>query len=111
MEQLLLRLWERGVLTLAVLASRCLWYEVLTSETRSGASYRGLLRRMTISGGLQHCTGKEVSRFDQGKGDFIENIDDDVCIHYDGGRVAANESLIAEISARGLRKNDKRDGP
>jgi hypothetical protein len=46
---------------------------------------------MTINGGLQHCIGKEVSRFEQGKGDFIENIDD-VCIHYDGGRVAANES-------------------
>jgi hypothetical protein len=49
---------------------------------------------------------KEVSRFEQGKDDFIENIDD-VCIHYDGGRVAGNESLIAEISARGLRKTTK----
>ena len=67
---------------------------------------RGLLRRMTINGGLQHCIGKEVSRFEQGKDDFIENIDD-VCIHYDGGRVAANESLIAEISERGLRKTTK----
>ncbi len=71
------------------------------------AHTRGLLRRMTINGGLQHCIGKEVSRFEQGKDDFIENIDD-VCIHYDGGRVAANESLIAEISARGLRKTSKR---
>jgi hypothetical protein len=61
---------------------------------------------MTINGGLQHCIGKEVSRFEHGKGDFIENIDD-VCIHYDGGRVAANESLIAEISTRGLRKTTK----
>ena len=61
---------------------------------------------MTINGGLQHCIGKEVSRFAQGKCDFIENIDD-VCIHYDGGRVAANESLIAEITARGLRRTTK----
>lgn len=64
---------------------------------------------MTINGGLQHCIGKEVSRFEQGKDDFIENIDD-VCIHYDGGRVAANESLIAEINARGLRKTTKETG-
>lgn len=70
---------------------------------------RGLLRRMSINGGLQHCIGKEVSRFEQGKDDFIENIDD-VCIHYDGGRVAANESLIAEISTRGLRKTTKETG-
>ena len=70
---------------------------------------RGLLRRMTINGGLQHCIGKEVSRFEQGKDDFIENIDD-VCIHYDGGRVVANESLVAEISARGLRKSTKETG-
>jgi hypothetical protein len=71
------------------------------------AHSRGLLRRMTISGGLQHCIGKEVSRFEQGKDDFIENIDD-VCIHYDGGRVTANEALIAEISERGLRQTTKR---
>jgi hypothetical protein len=50
-----------------------------------------------------------VSRFEQGKDDFIENIDD-VCIHYDGGRVAVNEGLIAEISARGLRKATKTTG-
>lgn len=73
------------------------------------AHTRGLLRRMTINGGLQHCIGKEVSRFEQGKGDFIENIDDE-CIHYDGGRVSANESLIAEINARGLRKTTKETG-
>jgi len=73
------------------------------------AHTRGLLRRKTINGGLQHCIGKEVSRFDQGKDDFIENIDD-VCIHYNGGRVAANESLIAEISKRGLRKTTKETG-
>jgi hypothetical protein len=73
------------------------------------AHTRGLLRRMTINGGLQHCIGKEVSRFEQGKDDFIENIDD-VCIHYDGGRVVANESLIMEISKRGLRKTTKETG-
>jgi hypothetical protein len=73
------------------------------------AHTRGLLRRMTINGGLQHCIGKEVSRFEQGEYDFIENIDD-VCIHYDGGRVAANKSLIAEIKALGLRKTTKETG-
>jgi hypothetical protein len=61
---------------------------------------------MEVKGGLQHCIGKEVSRFEQGTNDFIENIDDE-CIHYDGGRVAANESLIAEISRRGLRQTTK----
>ena len=73
------------------------------------AHTRGLLRRMAINGGLQHCIGKEVSRFEQGKDDFIENIDDE-CIHYDGGRAAANESLMAEISSRGLRKTTKETG-
>jgi hypothetical protein len=73
------------------------------------AHTRGLLRRMEIYGGLQHCIGKEVSRFEQGKDDFIENIDD-VCIHYDGGRVAANESLVEEISTRGLRQTSKETG-
>jgi hypothetical protein len=73
------------------------------------AHTRGLLRRMTTNGGLHHCIGKEVSRFEQGKDDFIENIDD-VCIHYDGGRVAANDNLVAEISARGLRKTTKETG-
>jgi hypothetical protein len=73
------------------------------------AHTRGLLRRMVIHGGLQHCIGKEVSRFEQDKGDFIENIDDE-CIHYDGGRVAANESLIGEISKRGLRETTKQTG-
>jgi len=70
---------------------------------------RGLLRRMAIRGGLQRCIGKEVSRFEQGKDDFIENIDDE-CIRYDGGRVAANEALIAEINTRGLRKTTKQTG-
>jgi hypothetical protein len=73
------------------------------------AHTRGLLRRMTINGGLQQCIGKEVSRFEQGKDDFIENIDD-VCIHYDGGRVAANKSLVAEIIARGLRRAARATG-
>jgi hypothetical protein len=58
---------------------------------------------------LKHCIGKEVSRFEEGKNDFIESIDD-VCIHYDGGRVAANESLITEISKHGLRRMTKRTG-
>jgi hypothetical protein len=70
------------------------------------AHTRGLLHRMAINGGLQHCIGKEVSRFEVGKNDFIESVDD-VCIHYDGGRVAANESLIAEISRHGLRHTTK----
>ena len=70
------------------------------------AHTRGLLRRMNIRGGLQHCIGKEVSRFEQGKDDFIESVDD-MCIHYDGGRVAANESLITEISKRGVRRTAK----
>jgi hypothetical protein len=50
-----------------------------------------------------------TSRFEQGKDEFIENIDD-VCIRYEGGRVAANESLIAEIRERGLRKTTKLTG-
>ncbi len=70
---------------------------------------RGLLQRMTIRGGLHHPIGKEISRFEQWKSDFIENIDD-MCIHYDGGRVAANEALIAEISERGLRKSSRQTG-
>jgi hypothetical protein len=44
--------------------------------------------------------------FRQGKDDFIENIDD-MSIHYDGGRVAANEALKAEIKERGLRNSTK----
>jgi hypothetical protein len=74
--------------------------------TKCQAHTRGLLRRMVINGGLQHCIGKEVSRFKEGMNDFIESVDD-VCIHYDGGRVTANESLIAEISSRGLRHTTK----
>ena len=70
------------------------------------AHTRGLLQRMEINGGLQHCIGKEVSRFEEGKNDFIESVDD-MCIHYDGGRVAANESLVAEIGRGGLRRTTK----
>jgi hypothetical protein len=73
------------------------------------AETRGLLRRISIKGGLQHAIGKEISRFEQGQDDFIENIVD-ACIHYDGGRVAANESLIGEIRAHGLRKTTKETG-
>jgi hypothetical protein len=73
------------------------------------AHTRGLLRGMTIKGGLQHCVGKEVPRFEQGKDDFIEN-NVDVCIHYDGGRAAANERSVAEISGRALRKITKETG-
>ena len=78
-------------------------------EEKCKAHTRGLLRRMTINGGLQHCIGKEVSRFEQGKDDFFQNIDD-MCIHYDGGRVAANEPLIEEIRDQGLRKTTKKTG-
>lgn len=70
---------------------------------------RGLLRRMNIKGGLQRCIGKEVSRFEQGQNDFIENIDD-ACIHYDGGRVTASENLRQEIARMGLRKVAKETG-
>jgi hypothetical protein len=49
---------------------------------------------------------KEVSRFKEGLNDFIESVDD-MCIHYDGRRVAANGSLIAEISKGGLRNMAK----
>ena len=78
-------------------------------ESKCRAHTRGLLQRMTINGGLHWSIGKEVSRFEQGKDDFIENIDD-VCIHYDGGRVVANDSLIATISSCGLRKTTKETG-
>jgi hypothetical protein len=70
---------------------------------------RGLLRRISIKGGLQHAIGKEISRFEQGQDDFIENIDD-ACIRYDGGRVVANESLKTEIRSRGMRKTTKLTG-
>ncbi|MGC1658916.1 MAG: hypothetical protein WA737_02755 [Candidatus Acidiferrales bacterium] len=70
---------------------------------------RGLLQRISIKGGLQHAIGKEISRFEQGQDDFIENMDD-ACIQYEGGRVAANESLKAEIKKLGLRKTTKETG-
>ena len=50
-----------------------------------------------------------MSHFDQGQSDFIQNIDD-ACIHYDGGRAVANQGLIAEISARGLRRTTMTTG-
>jgi hypothetical protein len=59
---------------------------------KCNAETRGLLRGIPIKGGLHHPIGKEISRFEQGQDDFVENIDD-VSIRYDGGRVAANESL------------------
>jgi len=70
---------------------------------------RGLLRRIPIKGGLQHAIGNEISRYEQGQDDFIENIDD-ACIRYDGRRGTANESLIAEIKVHGLRKTSKESG-
>ncbi len=77
--------------------------EKCTAETR------GLLKRIPIRGGLHHPIGKEISRFEQGQDDFIENVEDSV-IRYDGGRVAANESLKAEIKKLGLRKTTKETG-
>jgi hypothetical protein len=76
---------------------------------KCSADTRGLLRRIPIKGGLHHPIGKEISRFEQGQDDFIENIDD-ASIRYDGGRVAANESLKAEIKKLGLRKTTKETG-
>jgi hypothetical protein len=76
---------------------------------KCSADTRGLLRRIPIRGGLHHPIGKEISRFEQGQDDFIENIDD-ANIRYDGGRVAANESLKAEIKKLGLRKTTKHTG-
>jgi hypothetical protein len=76
---------------------------------KCGADTRGLLRRIPIRGGLHHPIGKEISRFEQGQDDFIENIDDAI-IRYDGGRVAANASLKAEIRNLGLRKTTKETG-
>ena len=76
---------------------------------KCSAETRGLLRRIPIRGGLHHPIGKEISRFEQGQDDFIENIDD-AFIRYDGGRVAANESLKAEIKKLGLRKTTKETG-
>jgi len=104
---------RRGVITLGDVLCGYLMHPEIKSLGPDGKRCkphtRGLLRRIAVYGGLQHCIGKEVSRYEQGKTDFIENIDD-VCIHYDGGRVAANESLIAEISARGLRRATRDTG-
>jgi hypothetical protein len=49
------------------------------------------------------------SRFEQGKDDCIENIDD-VCIHYDDGRVAANESLLQAMNTASQCQLAKRTG-
>jgi hypothetical protein len=76
---------------------------------KCSAETRGLLRRIAIMGGLHHPIGKEISRFEQGQDDFIENIED-ACIRYDGGRGVANESLKAEIKKLGLRKTTKETG-
>ena len=76
---------------------------------KCSAETRGLLQRIPIRGGLHHPIGKEISRFDQGQDEFIENIEDAI-IRYDGGRVAANESLKAEIKKLGLRKTTKETG-
>ena len=107
------RLFQADVITLGDILCGYIQHPEIKSVGPDGQKCknhtRGLLRRMTIHGGLQQCIGKEVSRFEQGKDDFIENIDD-VCIHYDGGRVAANKSLKAEIGARGLRKTTKQTG-
>jgi hypothetical protein len=101
------------IVTLGDILCGCIQHPEVKSLGPNGekckAHTRGLLRRMTINGGLLHCIGKEVSPFEQGKDDFIGNIDD-MCIHYDGGRVAANESLVAEISARGLRRTTNETG-
>jgi hypothetical protein len=61
---------------------------------------RGLLRRIIVHGGLQHCIGKEVSL----------KISMMIAFIMTGRRVAANEGLIAEISARGLRRTTKETG-
>lgn len=50
-----------------------------------------------------------MSRFAQGKNDFIENIGDEG-IRYEGGRAAANENLITEISTNGLCKTTEQTG-
>ena len=76
---------------------------------KCSAETRGLLRRIPIRGGLHHPIGKEISRFEQGQDDFIENIED-ACIRYGGGRGVANETLKAEIRKLGLRKTTKETG-
>jgi hypothetical protein len=104
---------SQGVITLGdVLCNYVQHPEVKSLGPDGGkcrAHTRGLLRRRVIEAGLQHCIGKEVSRFEQGQNDFIENIDD-ACINYDGGRAVANENLISEIRAIGLRQTVKRTG-
>jgi hypothetical protein len=107
------QLHRAGVITLGDILCGYLQHAEVKSLGPDGgkckAHTRGLLRRMTISGGVQHCIGKEVSRFEQGIDDFIENIDD-ACIHYDRGRVAAPESLMSEIRMCGLRQTTRYTG-
>ena len=101
---------SHGVITLGDILCNYVQHPEVKSLGPDGgkckAHTRGLLRRRVIEAGLQHCIGKEVSRFEQGQDDFIENIDD-VCIHYDTGRAVANESLVSEIWAVGLRQTAK----
>jgi hypothetical protein len=109
----LLHQLSHGVITLGDV----LWSYVQHPEVKSlgpdggkcRAHTRGLLLRRVIEAGLQHCIGKEVSRFEQGQNDFIENIDD-ACINYEDGRAVANENLVSEIRAVGLRRTVKYTG-
>jgi hypothetical protein len=104
---------ERDVITLGDVLCGYIQHPEIKSFGPNGEKCkpetRGLLKRMSIKGGLQHAIGKEISRFEQGQDDFIENIDD-ACIRYDGGRVAANKGLIAEIRTQGLRKRTRQTG-
>ena len=100
---------SNGVITLGDILCNYVQHPEVKSLGPDGgkckAHTRGLLRRRVIEAGLQHCIGKEVSRFEQGQ-DFIENIDD-ACIQYDGGRAVANDSLVSAIKAVGLRQVTK----
>ncbi len=104
---------SHGVITLGDILCNYVQHPEVKSLGPDGgeckAHTRGLLRRRLIEAGLQHCIGKEVSRFEQGQDDFIENIDD-ACIRYDSGRAVANESLVSEIRAVGLRQTAKYTG-
>jgi lambda repressor-like predicted transcriptional regulator len=113
MEHRLNELQRKDIVTLGDILCGYIQHPEIKSLGPNGekctADTRGLLQRMAVNGGLHLCIGKEVSRFEQGKDDFIENIDD-ICIHYDGGRVSANESLLSEIRECGLRKTTKWTG-
>jgi hypothetical protein len=73
------------------------------------AHRRGLLLRIVIKGGLQHCIGKEVSRFDQGKTDFIENIEE-ISVHYGGRLIEEKKNLIEKIKEHRKKKTTRRTG-